>query len=248
MRSAVVRWLTRPMSTGFIDMDTVTAINQDGNLHLHESGDSWDECSVTAINQPGDTRLHGNDESADPYSFAAGLAFHRKLQAAHHWREAKIASMNGLSEFPRYFNESKDGSCCGQCGEKYTENQMIVLAGLNYIYAGHDNWNYQRYTLCEKCAGDKILNNPYRIIYTCDICNRKILGNEYHFKKGDFYCSKKCYWSVANKNARFYEMFMRERKPTTCAVCSTQFTPNRTDSRYCSNKCRQKAYRLRTKE
>ena len=33
-----------------------------------------------------------------------------------------------------------------------------------------------------------------------------------------------------------------------CEICSTQFTPNRTDSRYCSNKCRQKAYRLRTKE
>ena len=33
-----------------------------------------------------------------------------------------------------------------------------------------------------------------------------------------------------------------------CEICSTQFTPTRTDSRYCSNKCRQKAYRLRTKE
>lgn len=33
-----------------------------------------------------------------------------------------------------------------------------------------------------------------------------------------------------------------------CAVCNTEFTPKRTDSKYCSSACRQKAYRQRLAE
>jgi predicted nucleic acid-binding Zn ribbon protein len=32
-----------------------------------------------------------------------------------------------------------------------------------------------------------------------------------------------------------------------CAVCGTEFRPWRGDARYCSNACRQKAYRRRVK-
>ena len=35
------------------------------------------------------------------------------------------------------------------------------------------------------------------------------------------------------------------RKPIDCASCSEQFIPVRTDSLYCSNKCRQRAHRAR---
>jgi hypothetical protein len=31
----------------------------------------------------------------------------------------------------------------------------------------------------------------------------------------------------------------------TCPACHGAFTPKRTDARYCSNKCRQKAYRTK---
>lgn len=204
------------------DIDSVTDINQDANITLLKTG-----------------------ESADPYSLSAGLAFHRKMVAMNEWLKLKIATKNGLPEFPRYFHSSKDGSKCGKCGESYTDNQTIVLTGLNYIYSGHDNWNYQSYTICGKCAGDELLNSPFGITYTCEICQRKILGSKYNFQKGYVYCSKKCYWTIVNRRERSYELMIRSRKPTHCSICSTQFTTNRTDNRYCSNKCRQKAYRMR---
>jgi transposase len=52
-------------------------------------------------------------------------------------------------------------------------------------------------------------------------------------------CSKRC-----------SKLVERERRRVThearcCDVCGEEFTPKRSDARYCSNSCRQDAYRKR---
>jgi hypothetical protein len=51
------------------------------------------------------------------------------------------------------------------------------------------------------------------------------------------HCSERCRKAQYRKPT--------EREPTTCEVCEEEFTPKRADARYCSNACRQDAYRKR---
>ena len=54
---------------------------------------------------------------------------------------------------------------------------------------------------------------------------------------GALCCSNRCHQRARRK--------YRERWPQRCGVCKNQFTPSRTDARYCSDPCRQWAYRRR---
>jgi hypothetical protein len=52
-------------------------------------------------------------------------------------------------------------------------------------------------------------------------------------------CSRRCSERVAAERRRV------QHDERECAVCSERFTPKRVDVRYCSNACRQDAYRKR---
>lgn len=219
-----------------IGMDTVTAINQNGDNSLHETGDSWGSCSVTAINQNVSHTAGGNSRIAD-----LGAQFRAWEDSRNRWK-LMIASKNKLPEFPRYFYEAKKGKCCGNCGKTFDSGEMVILGGLSFRYSSPgSDWHYQKYTLCESCKGDKYKYG--RIIYSCRACGREVNGHSEDFMHSQPHCSEKCYWTIANREARNLQLLLRPK--ATCSVCSTKFTPNRTDSRYCSSKCRQKAYRQR---
>lgn len=52
------------------------------------------------------------------------------------------------------------------------------------------------------------------------------------------YCGyKSCFFEAQRKKR------LRLRENTVCITCGKQFTPKRNDAKYCSNACRQKAYR-----
>ena len=53
-------------------------------------------------------------------------------------------------------------------------------------------------------------------------------------------CSNRCHQRARRKH--------RHRWPQRCDVCNKQFTPRRPDAHYCSNACRQLAYRRRKSE
>ena len=67
-------------------------------------------------------------------------------------------------------------------------------------------------------------------------------GQEYYticnFRK---YCSDA--WCAAAKEKRIGERKQAHRSEHICKVCGKAFSSKRTDARYCSNACRQKAYR-----
>jgi hypothetical protein len=56
-------------------------------------------------------------------------------------------------------------------------------------------------------------------------------------------CSRQCQVSVYNARGRARKR--RRRSLNTCAVCQLEFTSARRDARFCSDACRQWAYRAR---
>ena len=53
-------------------------------------------------------------------------------------------------------------------------------------------------------------------------------------------------WQRAD-NARRREARYLARRNRTCEHCDVKFTPPRSDARYCSSRCRQAAYRARSR-
>jgi len=75
----------------------------------------------------------------------------------------------------------------------------------------------------------------------CAVCARRV-AYDYWWKYQDritFICSSACNDAWRNLRRRV------THEPCTCAVCSATFTPTRRDARYCSDACRQRAYRAR---
>jgi len=88
----------------------------------------------------------------------------------------------------------------------------------------------------EKISGEKPDLAVRKII--CKGCGR------------DFYTQietkKYCLYSLCGNRGYQKELKQRRqeaRKDVVCPVCEKTFTPKRSDAKYCSNACRQKAYR-----
>lgn len=77
---------------------------------------------------------------------------------------------------------------------------------------------------------------PIRRI-TCEGCG-KIFYTAVPIKK---YCNERCCYLGFWKHKR--EKRLEKRKDMVCKTCGKTFTPKRSDAVYCSNACRQKAYR-----
>lgn len=199
--------------------------------------------TVTAINQP---LQHTGEENSRSAAMADLSAQFRAWESQRERWEMMIAAKNKIDSFPRYFYEAKQGKCCGHCGKTFDNGEPVNLCRLSILYSGHDrDWHYQKYTLCGNCCIDD-KHQYLRIIYTCRACGREVNGDSYDFRHSTPHCSDKCYWTLINRRKRSDILLLR--KPIYCEVCSTEFTPSRTDSRYCSSKCRQKAYRQRKNE
>ena len=62
--------------------------------------------------------------------------------------------------------------------------------------------------------------------------------------KSKKYCDYNTCGTIGNYKLQKEQRYQK-RKDTVCSVCGKVFTPKRADSKYCSNACRQKAYRER---
>lgn len=80
-----------------------------------------------------------------------------------------------------------------------------------------------------------------------DLAVRKIIckgcGREFYTQIAT---KKYCLYSLCGNRGYQKELTQRRheaRKDMVCPVCGKTFTPKRSDAKYCSNACRQKAYR-----
>jgi predicted nucleic acid-binding Zn ribbon protein len=86
---------------------------------------------------------------------------------------------------------------------------------------------------------------------TCKLCGQQFLGRG-HERSGLtptslYYCSDACAHNARNQRRRKTDMLARreavETQPRHCAVCGERMPWRRGTRRYCSNACRQAAYR-----
>jgi hypothetical protein len=96
---------------------------------------------------------------------------------------------------------------------------------------------------CERCGQHRHLGAvPAR--YACTSCGRPVVRTtDSVWRVLDVCCSRRCYAAARTRQAR--ERRRRARADRVCDTCGETFTPSRSDAVYCSNACRQRAYRGR---
>jgi hypothetical protein len=72
----------------------------------------------------------------------------------------------------------------------------------------------------------------------CEVCGREIAFARYRRSRRTL-CSFSCERELRNAPRRVVH------PPRRCGRCSAEYIPRRVDSRYCTNTCRQRAYRER---
>ncbi|QIB90978.1 hypothetical protein [Methanosarcina mazei] len=75
----------------------------------------------------------------------------------------------------------------------------------------------------------------------CDICGKEFRKQLYRGLRTDV-CSDQCAYVRDLKKQKEKRL---QARITTCAVCGLGFVPSRSGAKYCSDRCRQAAYRQR---
>jgi hypothetical protein len=121
----------------------------------------------------------------------------------------------------------RDGGGCWRCGSELL--RVIIVP----------NPDFRRYliALCGQCA------TPDELAYVNATADCPGCGIAMSFSSLDAYttrwvaCSTRCYQRAWRRSRRM--------KATLCAMCRRPFQSPRTDARFCSPACRQRAYRER---
>lgn len=104
---------------------------------------------------------------------------------------------------------------------------------------------YREAPMCEVCAEKERATGPrmYREETSCSHCDRDLVIIRISLRRYHSFCNDKCQHGYYNHLAKLKRD--EERGTRDCDTCGDTFTPKRSDSKYCSSKCRQKAYRQR---
>jgi hypothetical protein len=98
---------------------------------------------------------------------------------------------------------------------------------------------------------DSARERGYREHRRCARCQRPIMepsGHRYDRWKRLFplCCSSGCTYALRYAGRAHEARLARTPHQAVCAICGKKFTPKRQDARFCSNACRQSAYRQRS--
>lgn len=87
----------------------------------------------------------------------------------------------------------------------------------------------------------KNVGNYWYSEYRCDICGKEFNEPASRAKRIDV-CSDQCAYIRDKKKQKDKRL---QARITTCTVCGLNFVPSRGGAKYCSDRCRQAAYRER---
>ena len=132
---------------------------------------------------------------------------------------------------------------CDYCQDVIPPNMAIFKFYAKCKDGLNDGWCYDILRLCMTCAVEddelKQAVDVCRVQSTfCNSCARPLALLRW-YKKIQPYCSPLCY-QRAKKGVK--------QAAEVCGCCGDAYMPKRSDSKYCSGKCRQKAYRYRAVE
>lgn len=131
-------------------------------------------------------------------------------------------------------------SQCAKCGDALAPDAPVwrqrVRLGPGF-FGGHSDTVAP---LCERCRADW---KEFRGAEPCENCGRPV-HQEYNRRIYLYtFCCSTCERAVRVAEAR--ERRTDARDTRQCRTCGETFEPTRTDARFCSSACRQRAYRRR---
>ena len=132
---------------------------------------------------------------------------------------------------------------CGRCGEELTG---IIYRLERWYIGGRHSGPPGPVPICGTCFERKrsYLATPwtYRCpAEPCEACGRSVVSN-LRYGRRFVYCSARCARRLYNRNRSEKRAASRR---STCGACGEQMSPSRSDAYYCTNACRQQAYRKR---
>jgi predicted nucleic acid-binding Zn ribbon protein len=127
-----------------------------------------------------------------------------------------------------------DPDACFYCGRRFDRGQM------RYPIRNFD-WGADLVSVCVTCFKEEadfdVTSRQPRYERQCNGCGEPIMTPTYGVL-GWQICSRRCYQRTLRKRHR-------REKSRCCKVCKKRLEPTRKDARFCSNACRQFAYRAR---
>lgn len=143
-----------------------------------------------------------------------------------------------------------DAAACHHCRENFKPGQtrFVILDAVEF------SSGWEIVSICMDCFKEPgsltdcniIIPNRYR--RTCRGCDEPI-SNPDHRRFQWEVCSHRCYLRVYRKHRRRYgstiDWKARHGDWPKCEVCDSPIEEKRSDTRFCSNTCRQWAYRQR---
>ena len=106
---------------------------------------------------------------------------------------------------------------------------------------GNSEWEYRNQELLKSWYQEKISGKKPNLVVRKIIC--KGCGREFYT---NIETKKYCLYGLCGNRGYQKELSQKRREALqdrVCKVCGKVFTPTRSDCIYCSNACRQKAYR-----
>ena len=142
----------------------------------------------------------------------------------------------------RHYCAASRGKVCYHCKHKFDDGEPIYRAR-TYVYGRGFMRHYSISILsyCKSCA-------PYREYNEgkCKTCDRDVYFPWDRVYRRHVFCSEDCskrHWANYRREKRLSERQKTCQKE--CGECEKSFTAPRSDTKFCSAACKQKAYRVR---
>jgi len=140
----------------------------------------------------------------------------------------------------RSLDRSGNGECCGKCGEDFLKDEPIYRRRSNIGRGFLGGMRTALLSYCDSCA-PKICDTQYQT-GKCDVCARTVHYPWDFVSRWHLFCSVRC-------SKAHYARVQREKRLAkrrkTCNECGRDFLAPRSDSKFCSSACKQRAYRDR---
>jgi hypothetical protein len=136
-------------------------------------------------------------------------------------------------------NAQETGLSCAECARTLGPAEPVWRENFSL---GRGFFGGNRRTVAPHCEACKSKLRHFCAAKPCKSCGRPVRDENY---KQQSFCSERCRRAGRLATARDQRRHVRGTT-RACERCDEQFEPTRTDSRFCSNSCRQAAYRARS--
>jgi hypothetical protein len=137
-------------------------------------------------------------------------------------------------------NAQETAACCAKCARALKSAEPIWRESLSLGRGWFGGWRTTVAPVCQSCASEWSTYHPPS---PCEGCGRPVHNEKTFRVRFLTFCCERCRRRAQASHAR--EQRCSARSTRTCGMCGETFEPARTDAKFCSPRCKQKAYRQR---